>query len=346
MKTKIIIVAVAIVFVVVIFFSVFMYGKREPINSPTPTPEPTTDPFFSPEPSLLPTNNPSDLACPDSWIGQVDTDNDGLPDIAEQLYRTNQTIADTDEDGYSDGAEVKNGFDPLIKVGNPKLDSDQDGLNDNEECKYGSDPFNKDTDGDGFEDGNEVANGYDPTRAGNFRLPSTTPVATPMPISFTPTPVATATPTPVLPTQKPTASIPPIDVSKLVVSKDNSAIAVTAYLKKVDQVSLTDFATGTQFSSALISAFNGDGSKLRTIITNLKNHESQLSLISTPEIAVTHQKLLISLSRYVNEQLTIIADNAGKSRPTQLSAAENLQTILAKNLDILKAERKKLEAIK
>jgi hypothetical protein len=346
MKTKLIIVATAIVFVVVIFFSVFMYGKKTPTNSPTPTPEPTTDPFFSPEPSFIPTNNPGDFACPSSWIGLTDLDNDGLPDITEQLYKTNQTASDTDEDGYSDRDEVKNGFDPLIKIGNPKLDSDQDGLNDNEECKYGSDPFNKDSDGDGFEDGNEVKNGYDPTRAGSFRL-STTPSATPIPtVSFTPTPISVSTPTPAPPTKKPIASIPPIDVTKLIISKDNSAVAIATYLKKVDEVSLTDFATGTQFSSALISAFNGDGSKLKTVIANLKKHETQLSVIATPEIALIHQKLLISLSRYVNEQLTEIADNAGKSREAQLSAAENLQTILAKNLELLKTERKKLEAVR
>ncbi len=43
----------------------------------------------------------------------LDTDNDGLGDAAEQLYGTDPNKPDTDGDGYLDGEEVTNGYNPL-----------------------------------------------------------------------------------------------------------------------------------------------------------------------------------------------------------------------------------------
>ncbi len=42
-----------------------------------------------------------------------DADKDGLPDIYEEIYGTNPNKADTDGDGYSDGAEVEGGYNPI-----------------------------------------------------------------------------------------------------------------------------------------------------------------------------------------------------------------------------------------
>ncbi len=42
-----------------------------------------------------------------------DTDADSLTDVEEELYETNTTKADTDGDGYFDGAEILAGFSPL-----------------------------------------------------------------------------------------------------------------------------------------------------------------------------------------------------------------------------------------
>lgn len=42
-----------------------------------------------------------------------DADQDGLTNEEEQLYGTDPQKADTDGDGYSDGAEVRSGYDPL-----------------------------------------------------------------------------------------------------------------------------------------------------------------------------------------------------------------------------------------
>jgi len=43
----------------------------------------------------------------------IDTDCDELTNTEEKLYATNPNNSDSDGDGYSDGAEVKSGYDPL-----------------------------------------------------------------------------------------------------------------------------------------------------------------------------------------------------------------------------------------
>lgn len=46
-------------------------------------------------------------------INIIDTDNDALSDYEEiKIYQTNPLNADTDGDGFLDGAEVKNGYNP------------------------------------------------------------------------------------------------------------------------------------------------------------------------------------------------------------------------------------------
>jgi hypothetical protein len=46
----------------------------------------------------------------------IDSDNDNLSDYEEiRIYKTNPIVADTDGDGYLDGAEVKSGYDPNVK---------------------------------------------------------------------------------------------------------------------------------------------------------------------------------------------------------------------------------------
>jgi lipoprotein-anchoring transpeptidase ErfK/SrfK len=44
----------------------------------------------------------------------MDTDGDGLPDKVEEQLGTFYDVADTDADGYDDGTEVKNGYNPLV----------------------------------------------------------------------------------------------------------------------------------------------------------------------------------------------------------------------------------------
>ena len=51
----------------------------------------------------------------DSTNSQVDSDHDGLPDWEEALYGTDPHNPDTDGDGTSDGKEVAEGRNPLVK---------------------------------------------------------------------------------------------------------------------------------------------------------------------------------------------------------------------------------------
>ena len=50
-----------------------------------------------------------------------DSDGDGLSDVLEDVYKTDKNNPDTDGDGYLDGNEVENGYDPLVP-GSAKLD--------------------------------------------------------------------------------------------------------------------------------------------------------------------------------------------------------------------------------
>ena len=55
-------------------------------------------------------HNPKSIKLEDN-----DYDNDGLSDRMELNFHTNIAVSDTDMDGYSDGDEIKNGYDPLNK---------------------------------------------------------------------------------------------------------------------------------------------------------------------------------------------------------------------------------------
>lgn len=60
--------------------------------------------FMSPE-NYLPVDADADLS--------LDSDGDTLTDFMEQMYGTDVNQVDTDGDGYSDGEEVENGYNPL-----------------------------------------------------------------------------------------------------------------------------------------------------------------------------------------------------------------------------------------
>ena len=87
----------------------------------------------------------------------TDTDEDGLSDGAEvREYGTDPLAADTDADGIRDGIEVSRDTDPL------DADSDDDGLTDGEEDAQGTNPQAPDTDGDGLSDAREMDLQTDP----------------------------------------------------------------------------------------------------------------------------------------------------------------------------------------
>jgi hypothetical protein len=90
----------------------------------------------------------------------VDDDVDGLSNQDESKRNANPNSADSDEDGYSDGAEVLSESDPLNSSSVP-LDTDGDGLSDAYEKSIGSNPSNPDTDFDNLRDDLELAIGTD-----------------------------------------------------------------------------------------------------------------------------------------------------------------------------------------
>jgi len=92
--------------------------------------------------------------------GPLDSDGDGLDNLAEQAAETDPALADTDGDGLSEGQELAIGTGPR----NP--DSDADGLLDGDEVALGTDPLDRfgDADGDGLDDASEVlSHDTDPT---------------------------------------------------------------------------------------------------------------------------------------------------------------------------------------
>ena len=122
----------------------------------------------------------------------LDPDNDGLDNFQEFKYKTHPLMADTDQDGVSDGKEISSGDNPS---GLGRMDSDYDGMSDQWERKHGFNPYNDkdaqldndqddlvnyeeyryktnpndpDTDGDGRNDGQEVKAGYNPRGEGKL----------------------------------------------------------------------------------------------------------------------------------------------------------------------------------
>lgn len=93
----------------------------------------------------------------------IDTDEDGLPDVVEDIIGTDTNAVDTDEDGLSDYQEFHiTRTDPLIfdsvtnGVSDALADSDEDGINNIDEINIGTDPLSPDTDEDGLSDYDEV----------------------------------------------------------------------------------------------------------------------------------------------------------------------------------------------
>lgn len=107
----------------------------------------------------------------------LDVDHDGLLVSEETAYGTDYVTYDTDGDGYGDGWEVLNGFDPIDEtsfpsVADPGDDGDDDGLLEvstasgaQEETAAGTSSADSDSDNDTYLDGWEVLYGSDPMDA-------------------------------------------------------------------------------------------------------------------------------------------------------------------------------------
>lgn len=348
-----------------LLFSIPSPSPRQ-VSEPTPTP-------LDEQTSALPITssaplNPSDIpqpsgvpiafqgVCPDTWIGQVDTDNDGLPDAVEATYGTDANAQDTDGDGYSDGAEVKNGYQPLDKNSTKRLDSDNDGLLDNEECIYHTDPFNPDSDGDGYSDGAEVKNGYDPAKRGDGKgsdklsasgtsvipTPEATPiseVATPFPatpISATPIPQQVLSNTPL--------QISLIPISQLKTTSSTAAADIKAYLTQVDGLRPQELADGQAIATAIQSAATGNVQPLSQARARIAQFSAALKGVATPKPAQEYQQLYVSLIDFTVQQLQQIEQNATGDQAKAAQAVLNIQNTLPSYVTRLSSLRQAVEA--
>jgi len=285
------------------------------------------------------------------------------------LYGTDSNKTDTDGDGYPDGDEVRNGYDPL-KSGDFKLDSDSDNLYENDECKWGTDPFNADTDGDSYKDGDEIKNGYDPTIKGDGKGSDALPEKraaeaenyirpNPNSSNYTEgltgillgnttlgeagqTTVTSTQIQQVLSTAKLDMELPEVKVTELNVIKNNTGTDIQAYLNSIDLIRPNDLLNSTTLTNSLMSAFSGNTAGIQGIRNSLTQYEQKLLAVPTPPSAVEHQKLLVSVTKFLNEKLGVIQTN-GKTDPVKAYlAARELQEGLPTNIEKLDYLKNKL----
>lgn len=314
------------------------------------------DPSDIPQPSGAPIAFQG--VCPDTWIGQVDTDVDGLPDAVEATYGTDANVGDTDGDGFTDSAEVKAGYHPLENVSSKRLDSDDDGLLDNEECTYRTDAFNPDSDNDGFEDGAEVKNGYDPAKAGDGNgsdklgatpEPVIPVIPDPTPVGAIPTPLTGfATPLPVTPVPTQALSNTPIQISLIPLSQlkttpSTAAADVKAYLTQVDGLRPQELADGQAIASAIQSAATGNVQPLSQARSRIAQFSAALKGVSTPKNAQEYHQLYVSLIDFTVQQLQAIEQNATGDQAKAAQAVLNIQNTLPSYVTRLSSLRQAVE---
>ena len=94
----------------------------------------------------------------------IDSDNDGLPDLAEDGNGTDPNNPDTDGDGAIDGKELKDtdGDGLIDALESNTTDKDKDGVADQFDSENAN-PYN-DSDGDGYSNKAETDAGYDPLK--------------------------------------------------------------------------------------------------------------------------------------------------------------------------------------
>ncbi len=100
-------------------------------------------------------------------IKLLDTDEDNVPDIYEEMYGTNISKKDTDNDNLSDYDELYIiGTDPSYpdtdddEINDDIDDEDEDDIPNIDEITYGTNPLNKDTDDDKLSDYEEIYTHY------------------------------------------------------------------------------------------------------------------------------------------------------------------------------------------
>ncbi len=315
------------------------------------------------------------LACPERWTGLPDADADGLPDEVETLYGTDPGNRDTDGDGFTDGDELRSGYHPLRKEGNPRLDSDNDGLFENEECQWKTDPKNPDTDGDGFSDGEEVKNTFDPTKRGDGTGSDALPERRALDAQkvlerFRPNPTSENLterlaaqlfgnrPIAELTTFSPSAAdiqraidamprdtrLPTVALTELSVAPENTPAAIRSYL---DAVRLAEPlpVDPTTLSGSMNAAFQGNALALAGIRQQLETYERTLLGTRVPATAVTYHQRLIGFVRFTSSRFRTIEEQGVRDPVRAYLALRELQEGAPLHTETLVNLRSELERL-
>lgn len=324
----------------------------EPIDTGT-LPVTSSDPIAPidiPTPFVEPSGAPVAFqgVCPDTWVSQVDTDNDGLPDAVEATYGTDANLQDTDSDSYNDSAEVKNGYNPLDGNSQSRLDSDNDGLFDNDECVWHTDTFNPDSDTDGFQDGAEVRNGYDPTKTGDGYgsdklVDPNNPPTTPVPIITNP---PTNTAQPIIPGLSNTpVQISLIALSQLQTTTLTAPADVKAYLAQVDSLRPQELTDGQLIATAIQNAATGNVAPLAEARSRIAQFSAALKGVPAPKPAHEYHQLYISLIDFTVQRLQLIEQNVTGDQQKAAQAVVDIQNTLPSYVARLTSLRSQVEGI-
>lgn len=242
----------------------------------------------------------------------LDSDHDGLQDNVEcTAWHTDPFNPDSDGDGFTDGAEVKNGFDPAKKG---------DG--------HGSDRL--------------------PTPVPVIRA---TPVATYSPNNnATPTPVnsnPTQAPIPTQPINNggSSGSLTLIPLSQLNITNKTSAGDMKAYLAQIDSLRPQELSDGTTIVQAIQSAASGNTAPLASARQRVLQFATALKGVAVPQSAGQYHQLYASLITFLGQTLQTIEQNAVSKPDVAANALLTMQNILPTYITQMTQLRQPLETI-
>lgn len=261
----------------------------------------------------------------DVIVDNIDSDSDGLTDTEEErIYHTDPLKPDTDGDGYKDGDEVKTGHDPKVNESgtsgsssttttdntygqqyNRFIASNPDDLSNIDPTKYLSEQDLKD-----LQSGNPSDQSIE--KISSLALANTAINAQ--------------------------SALPNIPDSQLNITSASGKQAVQQYMIAFASIMLTGapFGNQQQLTSYLVSALNGDTTKVKQLLNMAKQAETQLKQVPVPKEMLDIHKKAIGILELFQQSATILTNSdtvdptAGLTATNQLrvltNAASDLQT--------------------
>lgn len=267
--------AVLVIAIASIYFGVrFLLSERNaltrtPTTSPTPTPDVST------------------------FIAGEDSDNDELPDLVENLYRTLPNNPDTDADGTSDGEEISLQRDPTIAAPNDSL--------------------------------LEVSASGQVTGAGTY----TQKYLATLPDDLSQDDVLSSTRLEAFVEEYKGSLLPDVPVSSIKTNAATGKEAIGAYISAISSTSNTQITpvTSAEIEEAHRLAYSSNQPQpLRDILTKLEANVSALQQIEVPQEAVLiHQELVAASQALVNN--VKLLENMQKDFVGGLIGAKNIELL-------------------